>query len=191
MSDNKFASIVIIIVLTICVALDALTVRKVVRIESIQVKSMETESEENRIRNYAEPYYAVMTDGQTIDNAMFFKYLLENTLLDRPVFVIRYSAMSCESCVQDIIKLISSKISDLESKSNILFVVSGFENARVKHNHYISLPREDSLGLKVEESPEPFVFVYDKCILHTYVPNNKDYDTFSFYLKMIEEKYHF
>lgn len=191
MSDNNFASIAIIIVLTICVALDAILVRKASRIESNQVKSLETESEEDRMRNYAEPYYAVMTDGQLIDNAMFFKYLHENALLGKPVFVIRYSARSCRPCIEEITKLITSEISDLESKSNILFVVSDFENASIKHNHYISLPREDSLGLKVEESPEPFVFVYDKCVLHTFVPNNKEYDTFSFYLKMIEDKYHF
>ncbi len=55
MSDNNFASIAIIIVLTICVALDAILVRKASRIESNQVKSLETESEEDRMRNYAEP----------------------------------------------------------------------------------------------------------------------------------------
>lgn len=138
-------------------------------------------------------HHAILSEGLSINNNLLSSYLNENEI-HGSVLIIRYSAFGCKTCIEYIYKVLQQKYGSLSSRSNIMFVVSDI-NLIKSHEEYgntVFLPKNQSLGLALEQTKTPFLFILDHGkVSSLFIPNIHRNTIFEAYLSAINERYDF
>lgn len=132
-------------------------------------------------------YQSISTDGCVIYNDNF----LQSCKSQLPILVLRYSGLSCRSCVQACMNGLRRHWPDYENNSRIMVVVSEVPNDDGSSRSVV-LGDNETLGYDLEGTRIPHFFVYDpvsQSIFHTFVPDQSDLNAIQIYLSTVLSRY--
>lgn len=158
-------------------------------VEIVEINKQGNGSEESFLPMVYENqvYRSVSTDGCVIHNPRF----LRSCKSQLPILVLRYSGLSCKSCVQSCINGLRKQCPDFENNSRIMVVVSEVSNDDGS-GHPVVLGDNETLGYELEGTRIPHFFVYDpvsQVIFHTFVPDQSDLNAIQIYLSTVLSRY--
>lgn len=154
--------------------------------KQVNNKDLAEQINKQRMSYMALTRYTILTDGIVIEDPRFISAIEDCG--NHPVFVVRHSLLDCSSCQNDIIDLISKHIK-IKDNPNVLFIACGYKDKAVSYGRTVYL--EDTLGWGgLFDMPNyPFVFIYDGCVFHSFLPDPILGNIFDDYLDAISEKY--
>lgn len=132
----------------------------------------------------------ISTDGREIYNSGFHHEILRREA-SQPVLVLRYSGLSCRSCVQSCINALRRQCPDFENNNRVLIVVSDVTPSQIISGSLI-LDSGETLGYDLEGTRIPHFFVFDPItqqIKHTYLPDQTDLNALRIYLTSVTGRY--
>lgn len=134
---------------------------------------------------------SVFSDGNHLSSEVLLDYQIRNDLLDNDLLVVRYSDMSCAPCKNYIVSKLSDYYGNLAEHKQVLFIASDFNGSQVEeYGNTVYLRGKEYLGLPLEESNIPFVFIYsNSTVLHSFTPVPGEDDCFDLYLAAINSRY--
>lgn len=136
-------------------------------------------------------FQSISTDGLDIISPTFHAALLSKKIT-QPVLVLRYSGLSCKSCLQDCFNSLNRLIPDYENNGRLMIVVSEAEASSLRTSSSILLGHGETLGYSLEDTHIPHFFVYDpvkQIILHTFTPDQSDPNALTIYISNIVGRY--
>jgi sulfur relay (sulfurtransferase) DsrC/TusE family protein len=108
-----------------------------------------------------------------------------------PTLVFRFSEISCSHCVDYVLDKIKQYFKDYEINPNILTIVSDSRQSTTqKKRNMLYLQSPNTLGLPVEKSYIPFLFLLDKGqVTHFFFPESAFDKYTDIYFKSLKKRY--
>ena len=132
----------------------------------------------------------ISTDGQEVYNSVFHHEILRRDT-SHPVLVLRYSGLSCRSCVQSCVNALRRQCPDFENNNRVMIVVSDASPSQIISGSLV-LDSGESLGYDLEGTRIPHFFIFDpitRQIKHTFLPDQTDLNALRIYLASVTGRY--
>jgi hypothetical protein len=108
-----------------------------------------------------------------------------------PTLILRYSAYSCNHCIDYINEKINKYFGNHEFTHNVLIIASDYNKNTMKRNqNIVYLLNSNTLGLPIEKTRTPFVFLLENGkVTHLFTPE-RSFDKYTdVYFKFLKERY--
>ncbi|MCQ2975932.1 MAG: hypothetical protein MJ211_14120 [Bacteroidales bacterium] len=117
---------------------------------------------------------------------------LEDIIKNKPKLIIRYTSLTCNSCVDTLITYAKKVVKRIGRENVIVF--AQYESLRDFHlfnrinKNYIDIYRVEDKITKLDYSDTPYMFILnpDKSISHLYIPHKEVPHLISWYFNQVE-----
>lgn len=107
-----------------------------------------------------------------------------------PILVYRFSALSCNTCVEFGLNKIKDYFPDYNNNPNLFVIVSGYPSKyQMDLENFLNIGNT-SLGLPLEQTNLPFYFILIDGLAHqVFIPDNNLFEYTDVYLQEIKRRY--
>lgn len=118
--------------------------------------------------------------------------LLNQSQINEPTLVYRYSALGCNECIEYGNKKLEAYFKNYKNNKSILFVISDYVpkfNNEIQYTNYLDL-QKNKLDIPIEDSNIPFYCIlYNNCVSHIFIPDKNYPEYTDLYLQEIKRRF--
>jgi hypothetical protein len=190
MKKNSLEIILLLSILVVSlVILGTLFIEK--KEKQLSTNESNSESEKLELNLYIKQniYESVINNNTMIDLSGQPWKSKENIPSDKPILVFRYSALSCNVCIEFGYNKLKEYFTDYKDNNHLLVIVSDYPAQYKVDLNFIHL-NKGKLNLPVEDSNQPFYFVLvDNRVQNIFIPEKNYAEYTDVYLRMVKSKY--
>lgn len=135
-------------------------------------------------------YTSCLSDGNTIEAPQFKEYIEKRHLSDKFFLVVKYSDLSCSSCMDYILANLRRFIPDYMDNDRVLFLASDFKRRDgQEHGNTVYIDDSADFSHALEGSNIPFMFIYNGRIMMSFSPSIEHDELTETYLETIANRF--